>query len=163
MTDTTRCLRELPPKIRANRDIKLSLNIAPAPAYSVPNEWLGRYLGPRRNLAAGIRWPHGGMLFGLLGRQRPSSRPFRLPLAGGLPTSYAGLLSVTLVHVEKVRPQFLSLRQLAQVGVVSMVTCRQLSSRPEPPTVRFDPTTLSRRPRIPTKENSIVISMLLET
>jgi hypothetical protein len=31
-----------------------------------------------------------------------------------LSTAYARLLYVTLVHAEKVRPQFLSLRQLAQ-------------------------------------------------
>jgi hypothetical protein len=35
-------------------------------------------------------------------------------------------------------------------------------SRLEPPTVRFDPITLSRHPCIPTKEKSIVISVLLE-
>jgi hypothetical protein len=36
-------------------------------------------------------------------------------------------------------------------------------SRLEPPTVRFDPTTLSQRRSIPTKENSLMISVLLET
>jgi hypothetical protein len=36
-------------------------------------------------------------------------------------------------------------------------------SRLEPPTVLFNPITFSRRLCIPTKENSIVISVLLET
>jgi hypothetical protein len=60
-----------------------------------------------------------------------SKWPFCLPqlLSGprqrGLP--YAGLLSATFAYVEKVRPQFLSLRQLALGSVFSGRTSWQLA------------------------------------
>jgi hypothetical protein len=50
--------------------------------------------------------------------------------------------------------------EISQVCVVWGKAVASLPTRP--PTVRFDPISLSRRPCIPTKENSIVISMLLE-
>jgi hypothetical protein len=65
-----------------------------------------------------LRWArsHGGYVVGKL--RGPPSRASAASgqiLVGRLPTRYAGLLSSTLVHVEKVRSQLLSLRQSCQI------------------------------------------------
>jgi hypothetical protein len=63
----------------------------------------------------------------LLTRGRGRLR-FMVALAAPLPgTTYAGARWSTLAYVEKVRPQFLSLRQLGRSYSFSGITCWQLS------------------------------------
>src|SRR3979411_1281621 len=76
------------------------------------NRYQGRCLGPREALVF--------VLFGPRPPDGPGSAPRLL-------APYAGLLSSTSAYVEKVRPQFLSLRQLSQSRVFSRRVRWQLS------------------------------------
>jgi hypothetical protein len=79
---------------------------------------------------SGLRFDPLGTLGGFPGRPSAAIRP--ASRQGNCRRHYAGLLSIALAHAEKVRTQFLSLRQLGRSPVFSERTYWQLSPAAAP-------------------------------